>query len=47
MGDGVVLSGNYTLKTYNAVRLETTTLLSDQINTGTYTFNFDASSVIS
>ena len=36
-------SGMYTLRVYNILGQEVTTLLSDQINAGTYTFNFDAS----
>ena len=38
-------SGIYSLKIYNVIGQEVTTLLSDQINAGTYTFNFDASNL--
>lgn len=36
-------SGNYTLRVYNVLGQEVATLLNDQISSGTYTFNFDAS----
>ncbi|MCB0747475.1 MAG: CotH kinase family protein [Ignavibacteriae bacterium] len=38
-------SGNYSLKIYNILGQEVATLLSDQINAGTYTFDFDASNL--
>ena len=40
-------SGNYILKIYNILGEEVATLLSDQLNAGTYTFNFDASNLTS
>ncbi len=40
-------SGNYTLRVYNILGQEVANLLSDQINAGTHTFNFDGSHLTS
>ena len=40
-------SGMYTLRVYNAIGQEVAVLLNDQVNIGTYTFNFDASHLTS
>ena len=40
-------SGIYTLRVYNVLGQEVAVLLNDQVNVGTYTFNFDASKLTS